>query len=286
MNRLPVILLGWLMVWGTMLHAQQRTYDWRLRLTAGTMNYYGDLSYQWQTDWQHLRNISRDAYPWGVGLDLEKNLGSTLRLAVGGQYGSITATDRLTRLDGSQVINNPNFERALNFRTEITSVHALVHFRLDNGWLLRRQARISPYLFAGFGYTSFRVFGDLRDGNGDRYHYWTDGTVRDIAQDDPNAVQADVISLDQRFETRLDEVDTEEPAEYDPFTFSIPMGAGIDFRLSKRLNLGLRYQLNYTFTDYLDDVGGNYRADYLEGSLAAYFANPSGLDIAPGALRG
>ncbi|MFK7933190.1 MAG: DUF6089 family protein [Saprospiraceae bacterium] len=39
---------------------------------------------------------------------------------------------------------------------------------------------------------------------------------------------------------------------------AIPFGAGFKFAVSDRVNVGLRFGLRYTFTDYLDDVSGVY----------------------------
>jgi hypothetical protein len=45
---------------------------------------------------------------------------------------------------------------------------------------------------------------------------------------------------------------------YSRFAFAIPMGAGLKIAINKRVNVGFEFGLRYTFTDYLDDVSGNY----------------------------
>ncbi len=60
---------------------------------------------------------------------------------------------------------------------------------------------------------------------------------------------------------------------------SIPLGIGVKFNLRRGVAMSLEYGVRKTFTDYLDDVSGNYvdsdllRA--LNGPLAAEFADPS-----------
>ena len=60
---------------------------------------------------------------------------------------------------------------------------------------------------------------------------------------------------------------------------SIPLGIGVKFNLAPRLAMSIEYGVRKTFTDYLDDVSGNYvdsdllRA--LNGPLAAEFADPA-----------
>ncbi|GAB2550531.1 hypothetical protein GCM10027085_46910 [Spirosoma aerophilum] len=45
---------------------------------------------------------------------------------------------------------------------------------------------------------------------------------------------------------------------YPLITLAIPAGAGLRWRLAERLNLAAEVNVRYTFTDYLDDVGGMY----------------------------
>jgi Domain of unknown function (DUF6089) len=45
---------------------------------------------------------------------------------------------------------------------------------------------------------------------------------------------------------------------YNAFQVAIPMGVGIKFALSQRINIGFEAGIRYCFTDYLDDVSGNY----------------------------
>ncbi len=45
---------------------------------------------------------------------------------------------------------------------------------------------------------------------------------------------------------------------YSQFQIALPFGMGFKIALGKRANLGFEAGLRYTFTDYLDDVSGNY----------------------------
>lgn len=60
---------------------------------------------------------------------------------------------------------------------------------------------------------------------------------------------------------------------------SVPLGIGLKFNLAPRVAMSFEYGVRWTFTDFLDDVSGNYvdsdllRA--LNGPLAAEFADPS-----------
>lgn len=52
-----------------------------------------------------------------------------------------------------------------------------------------------------------------------------------------------------------------EGVQYSKVGVAIPFGFGFKFRISDRLILGLHGELAPTFTDYLDDVSGNYPID-------------------------
>lgn len=67
--------------------------------------------------------------------------------------------------------------------------------------------------------------------------------------------------------------------KYSLVEVSIPAGIGVKFCVTKRINLSFEFGLRKTFTDYLDDVSGNYAPlDELRtgnGTLAANLSNRS-----------
>jgi hypothetical protein len=60
---------------------------------------------------------------------------------------------------------------------------------------------------------------------------------------------------------------------------TVPLGLGVKITLKKRLAISLEYGIRKTFTDYLDDVSGNYVSSEIirneNGPLAATLANRS-----------
>ncbi|MCS7004827.1 MAG: carboxypeptidase regulatory-like domain-containing protein [Cytophagales bacterium] len=65
--------------------------------------------------------------------------------------------------------------------------------------------------------------------------------------------------------------------KYSLFQPVIPFGAGINFKLHSKIEIGIEVGLRPTFTDYLDDVGGKYVDNQLFGNnqLAQKMANPT-----------
>jgi hypothetical protein len=73
-----------------------------------------------------------------------------------------------------------------------------------------------------------------------------------------------------------------EGVRYSPVGINIPAGVGFYFTIHKKHRIG--YELNYrtTFTDYLDDISGNYADPSTQTPEAAALGNRSGeLDLDP-----
>ena len=83
------------------------------------------------------------------------------------------------------------------------------------------------------------------------------------------------------------------PAPYKRWQFSLKIGGGIGFRISQQVHLETEFIYHILFTDYLDDVSGNY-PDYnallnsRDGDLAQHFTygGRDGSKIAAGTPRG
>ncbi len=208
-------------------YAQQNFYKYRVGASVGSMHYWGDLTHQHPRLW----NYAQLSY----GLQLEKSYGKALGFRLMGSKGAVTYNDRTVDFYGDFITDNPNFDRAYNFRTDILDASAAVVL-YPEGWLADEKAFISPYLYGGIGVTWFDPFGDFFDEDGKRYNFSDDELVQD-----------------GDFETDLRERNI-EGVPYERTTWHIPVGLGVKFRLSDRWNVDFVANGRYTFTDYLDDV--------------------------------
>lgn len=272
MKKIWFLMLGCMLAF--QLSAQQNLYKWRVGIHGGLGTYYGDLStgriLDPQTDvlrfWDNKENIS-------YGISLEKSLSKAWGLRFMTTHGSFQANDRATKWNGAPYTQSQNYNRALNFRTSYNDLDVIFVYQFDNGKFFGEKSFFAPYIGTGVGFMKYKVRGDLYQENGNRYYYWSDNTIRDLGESDPNAANASIIEQDGIYETDLRELET-EGRRYSETTLTIPLAMGLKFRLNDRINLNLETLLHYSLSDYLDDVSGDYPV--LFGSIdQAYASNPT-----------
>lgn len=78
--------------------------------------------------------------------------------------------------------------------------------------------------------------------------------------------------------------------KYSLLEVTIPFGGGVKYAINDQWNVGVEFGFRKTFTDYLDDVSGNYVDEEQliagNGPLAAALANRSGQPVQGGQKRG
>ncbi len=262
-----------LLIGPSSLNAQQDAYHWRIGGYTGVMNYYGELNQRFFAPNDAIINNTFDALSYGISL--EKSLSQSWSNKFLYTNGKFYANDRAIHWNGNADTDRSNYERSLNARTDIQDLSMIFTYYFDNDRIFGRRAIVSPYVGFGFGITKFEVFGDLYDDLGNRYHYWSDNTIRNEAETLDAGNDANIIDQNGKYETNLTDLGTEK--EYKTTILNIPFGVGLKFRLNSRFNLNLDYTARYAFTDYLDDVSGNYRASY-DNELQEYASNPTNRD--------
>lgn len=259
-----ILLLGLCLYW-SQATAQQERYFWKIGLHTGVNSYMGDLSPQFFDFSQNFKNGLQDfrALHYGVSVEYQPSQTFGLQLLVGKHQ--LNANDR-------NYSSHPDYNRALNVQTELWDASLLGHLYFDNGRLLSDRSFFAPYLIAGFGLSYFDPYGDLYN-NGQRYHYWSDNSIRDRAENDPQANLANRMEQDGIHETALRNLQTEKTA-YAPFALHAAAGLGFKFRFGKRWTLQLQGIVRYSGSDFLDDAASFYRTNYPD-NVSAYAANPS-----------
>jgi opacity protein-like surface antigen len=129
--------------------------------------------------------------------------------------------------------NGVNPQRNLSFRSNNFEGFAALMY--DFVPYTRRYSRIptfpvAPYVFGGLGFTTVNPQAKYTDG------VW--------------------YSL-RSYQT--------EGKSYSPITLTIPIGAGLRYKLTNVFDISFEVSYRFTLTDYLDDVSGNYAPDWING---------------------
>jgi len=101
----------------------------------------------------------------------------------------------------------------------------------------------------------FDPYGDLRNGNGTVYNYWSDGSIRNLSESAANDPISSTLKRDYTYETQLKDT----LVNYSRNTFYIPLGLGAKFNIGFRTSLRVGATYNLCMSDYIDNVksGGN-----------------------------
>lgn len=131
---------------------------------------------------------------------------------------------------GSDAVTNKNYERNLSFTSPITEISAQVELNFFRLYNARGKNFFSPYIFAGIAVFSFNPQAvDIDGTNYALQHLGTEGQGLEGEKDFYSLVNC-----------------------------AIPFGIGIKFNVARYISIGAEWGMRYTFTDYLDDVSGNY----------------------------
>jgi len=192
----------------------------------------------------------------GYNFSVEQRIKNIIAFSVSGTFGKIADSEN-GKIGG------------LNFESKITQLDLNLIIPFDNNIILNSESEFAPYISGGIGFLKFDPYTDLYNKDGIKYNYWTDGSIRDIPQNDPSAANAKIIRRDYKYETKL----TDSTTNYPHTTFAIPVGAGFAFKMtpSVSLNIGATYYI--TFTDWMDNkkIGSTDRYLFANASLKYSF---------------
>ena len=200
-------------------------------LGTGILSFYGEVSNKKFANMQ----VSRPAYE----LNIAQNLNDYLNLKFYVLFGKLGADERTSA-------------RNLNFESQIRLGGATLTYNFDQ--LLPAQRKITPYIFLGIETFEFLSKTDLTDKNADTYHYWTDGSIHNLEETHPLASQSKLLVRDYTYESDLREANIDGLGKYRERSMAIPVGAGVIFKLSDRVDFKLATSIHFSQTDNIDNV--------------------------------
>lgn len=146
--------------------------------------------------------------------------------------------------------------RNLNFKSDLLIFGINLNYDFDN--LFKTYRSVHPFISIGIETITFNSKVDsfmLVDGIEERYHYWSDGTIRN-REDTPEGREDPTLARVQRdyiYETNIRDTDW-GLGNYQQYSFAIPIDFGLDFWLSNRVLFRIGASYHLTFTDNIDHV--------------------------------
>lgn len=230
------------------------------------LNYFGDIAPRpktFSTDISFTRP--------GINFFIKQKFGDRYSWRANFMWGRLQASDVETIGEKNFNTENANrYLRNLSFRNDILELSLTGQFDLiKHGGRFSSRPPLNIYLFGGIGvvysnpkgqvpdyFTTDAFLADnLIDFIGDRYielpqaEEWV--SLRKLGTEGQNFNEAQRTAYKELYGHDL-------PKPYSNFQLVIPIGIGAKYKLTNNLDLGFELSYRHTFTDYLDDVSGNY----------------------------
>jgi hypothetical protein len=216
--------------------AQDDTTTFRMRpafsVGAGMFGFFGDIGRD-HTGYSPL--VTRFAYEFRAATPVTRWLEVSL-FALHGQLG----------------VNERSLSRNLNFKSRITTGGLQFIYNFDH--FLRKDHVVEPFLGVGFESVEFLSKTDLYDAQGRQYNYWSDGTIRDIAETAANAADAVLLQRDHDYESDVRELDLDGFGKYTERSWAVPLSIGAKMKLGGGFDLRVGATMHFSFTDLIDGV--------------------------------
>ncbi|MCF8378064.1 MAG: hypothetical protein K9H49_00725 [Bacteroidales bacterium] len=209
-------------------------------ISSGVFNFLGDVNNNYSNpvlgDKAYKINIS-------TYLDVKRYLKLNLNFL----YGKVSGNER----------SLTDTTRNLNFETDLVNFGINLEYSFEH--ILKKNSLIKPFVSIGIENLQFSPKGDLYTTINDtkiNYHYWSDGSIRDISEFAGDASLSSVIYQDYNYETNLRQNERQEfnLGNYSQNTFAIPVDFGLNMKISERVNLKLGSSFHITFSDFIDNV--------------------------------
>ncbi|MBA3665751.1 MAG: hypothetical protein H0W61_16330 [Bacteroidetes bacterium] len=203
----------------------------KVSLGAGRLGFYGDL-------YRNKFQSPLTARP-AFDLNVSQRLTRSFQLNFNVMFGQLGANENLDT-------------RHENFQSEIRA--GGVNLLYDFGNFIPDRYKIRPFVTVGIAGFEFLSKTDLLDRNGNKYYYWSDGSIKDKAEGSADAQFAVDLKRDYIYETDVRERNADGFGKYRESSIAIPVGAGAIMKVTDRIDLKLNFQVFFTNTDYIDGI--------------------------------
>ncbi len=199
----------------------------------GTMAYYGEIQ-NYQKGFLPLVNR------YGGMIYCNAPVTKFFNLEFSASFAKVAANERT-------LTTNMNFQS----RIRMGSVSLYYNFY---PMIKPYKGHFHPFIGVGLGSFEFLAKTDLYDGSGNLYHYWSDGSIRNMDEADPMAATAKYLSRDYTYETDLRALDLDGLGKYREQSFTFPLSAGVEWHITPRWDFRVAFSYCPTLTDLIDNM--------------------------------
>lgn len=192
---------------------------WEYGASLGATNYLGDIGGKEKNRRDFVSDMKLSKTRWNGGIFTRYRWKQNISLKLAFDYLRVEGDDKLSTNPGRR-------PRNMNFKNDILSLTQTAQFFFytdpDLGNTYRYKNSFRAYVFGGIGgfYTNPKTI-----------------------------YKGEWVKCRDYFV---------EGVQYKKFVLGLPVGVGFYFTINKRNRLGFEFNYMKTFTDYLDDISGNY----------------------------
>lgn len=206
----------------------------KISLGTGMLSFHGDLyAKKFQAPW-----TARIGYDLNVSQRLFKSWQLNFNILFG-------------KLAANEWLNN----RQENFQSEIRAGGLSILY--DFGNFIPENVRVRPWLSAGVNSFEFLSKTDLYDNVGNKYYYWSDGSIKNMEEGSSGSQNAINLVRDYRYETDIRELNKDGFGKYPERAWAFPIGFGALMKVTDRIDFKIGFQYYISTTDYVDGITNN-----------------------------
>ena len=201
----------------------------------GTLSYFGELN-------KNNELTSPLIGQFGYHMSFRQPITSYLDFNINAWGGRLEANER-------------SVDRNLNFQSVIFGVGVGTTYNFGN--FLKPDRMFEPLIGVGVEYIGFNSKADLLSADNVTYHYWADGSIRNLPENSSNSDVAIRIDRDYHFETDIQNSDFYDHDEYNSYAIAIPVMVGGRLKIGENWDFTVSATYHFTTTDYIDGVDEN-----------------------------
>jgi hypothetical protein len=170
---------------------------------------------------------------------VSRTLNPYLKLNFSVTYGKLTG-------------NAHNQTDTFNFQSEVLVGGINLSYNFKQ--LIKKPSRVMPYISLGIESFEFNSKADMKDANGNRYYYWSDGTIRNIDESQGNEMNSVMLQRDYKYETDLRDQNLDGLGKYPQIAFAFPIDLGFELVFTDRLSVRIGTTYHLTFNNNVDNI--------------------------------